>query len=167
MPFPRTSDGNLILPATLGRYEAFGEIASGGVASVYLGRMLGKGGFERTVAIKILHRHLAIDPEFVAMFLDEARLSARIRHPNVVERRPDPREWAPRSTPVFHGILPLRASHPSPGAEVSIQRRGPRYRGGRGVRTPPCRPLIGAADALFAGCAEALADGDNGSPLAS
>jgi serine/threonine protein kinase len=52
---------------------------------VYLGRMVGKAGFERTVAVKVLHRHLATDPEFVAMFLDEARLSARIRHPNVVD----------------------------------------------------------------------------------
>ena len=68
----------------LGRYEVLGEIASGGMAKVYLGRVVGEGGFEREVAIKLMHQHIAEDPEFVAMFLDEARLAALIRHPNVV-----------------------------------------------------------------------------------
>jgi serine/threonine-protein kinase len=54
------------------------------MASVYLGRALGVGGFERVVAIKVMHPDLAADPAFVAMFLDEARLAARVRHPNVV-----------------------------------------------------------------------------------
>ncbi len=51
---------------------------------MHLGRALGAGGFERLVAIKALHPHIAAEPEFVAMFLDEARLAASIRHPNVV-----------------------------------------------------------------------------------
>jgi serine/threonine-protein kinase len=54
------------------------------MATVYLGRVLGEGGFERLVAVKLLHPHIAAQPEFVSMFLDEARLAARIRHPNVV-----------------------------------------------------------------------------------
>jgi|HubBroStandDraft_1064217.scaffolds.fasta_scaffold02016_4 eukaryotic-like serine/threonine-protein kinase len=54
------------------------------MATVHLGRQSGAAGFSRTVAIKRLHPNLAKDPEFVAMFLDEARLVARIRHPNVV-----------------------------------------------------------------------------------
>jgi serine/threonine-protein kinase len=54
------------------------------MATVHLGRALGVGGFERFVAIKVMHAHLAEEPEFVAMFLDEGRLAARIRHPNVV-----------------------------------------------------------------------------------
>jgi serine/threonine-protein kinase len=54
------------------------------MATVHFGRLLGPVGFARTVAIKRLHEHLARDPEFVSMFLDEARLAARIRHPNVV-----------------------------------------------------------------------------------
>jgi serine/threonine-protein kinase len=54
------------------------------MATVHLGRLLGPAGFSRTVAVKRLHAHLAKDPEFVSMFLDEARLAARIRHPNVV-----------------------------------------------------------------------------------
>lgn len=68
----------------LGRYEILGEIASGGMATVYLGRVIGAKGFSRLVAIKKLHPHLERNEEFVAMFLDEARLAARIRHPNVV-----------------------------------------------------------------------------------
>jgi len=72
-------------PRTIaGRYALFGEIASGGMATVYYGRLLGAGGFARTVAVKQLHAQLARNPEFVAMLLDEARLAARIRHPNVV-----------------------------------------------------------------------------------
>ncbi len=68
----------------VGRYETIRAIASGGMATVYLGRALGAGGFERLVAIKSMHPHIATDPDFVAMFLDEARLAARVRHPNVV-----------------------------------------------------------------------------------
>ncbi|MDP3279006.1 MAG: protein kinase [Deltaproteobacteria bacterium] len=68
----------------LGRYEVITEIASGGMATVFLGRALGAAGFARLVAIKCLHPHVAKDEEFVGMFMDEARLAARIRHPNVV-----------------------------------------------------------------------------------
>ncbi|WP_434042536.1 MULTISPECIES: protein kinase domain-containing protein [Sorangium] len=67
-----------------GRYESLRAIASGGMATVYLGRSVGAGGFERLVALKMMHPHIAAEPEFVAMFLDEARLAARVRHPNVV-----------------------------------------------------------------------------------
>ena len=68
----------------VGRYVLYDEIASGGMATIHLGRMIGQVGFARTVAIKRLHPHFARDPEFVAMFIDEARLAAGIRHPNVV-----------------------------------------------------------------------------------
>ena len=68
----------------IGRYALYGEIAAGGMATVHFGRLLGPVGFSRTVAIKRLHPQFAKDPEFVTMFLDEARLAARIRHPNVV-----------------------------------------------------------------------------------
>jgi eukaryotic-like serine/threonine-protein kinase len=68
----------------VGRYALHSEIASGGMATVYLGRQRGQAGFARTVAIKRLHPQHAKEPEFVSMFLDEARLAARIRHPNVV-----------------------------------------------------------------------------------
>jgi eukaryotic-like serine/threonine-protein kinase len=68
----------------LDRFELIAELASGGMATVYLGRLGGVAGFQRFVAIKRLHPHLAREPEFVDMFLDEARLAARIHHPNVV-----------------------------------------------------------------------------------
>jgi len=69
---------------TLGRYAILDALARGGMATVHLGRLMGPAGFSRTVAIKRLHPHLARDPEFVTMLLDEARLAARIQHPNVV-----------------------------------------------------------------------------------
>jgi serine/threonine protein kinase len=67
-----------------GRYEILRSIASGGMAKVHLGRAVGAGGFERQVAIKTMHPHLSEQADFVTMFLDEARLSARVHHPNVV-----------------------------------------------------------------------------------
>lgn len=66
------------------RYELVGEIASGGMATVFLARLTGVGGFQRMYAIKRLHPHLQNEKEFVEMFLDEARLAAGIHHPNVV-----------------------------------------------------------------------------------
>ena len=71
-------------PEIIGRYALYGKIASGGMATVHIGRLLGPVGFTRTVAIKRMHPQFTGDPEFVSMFLDEARLAARIRHPNVV-----------------------------------------------------------------------------------
>ena len=68
----------------VGRYALYREIASGGMATVYFGRLRGPLGFSRAVAIKRLHAQFARDPEFVAMFVDEARLAARLRHPNIV-----------------------------------------------------------------------------------
>jgi eukaryotic-like serine/threonine-protein kinase len=69
---------------TVGRYVLHEEVGSGGMAVVHLGRLIGPVGFSRTVAIKHLHASYSHDPEFVAMFLDEARIAARIQHPNVV-----------------------------------------------------------------------------------
>lgn len=68
----------------LGRYRVVDEIGLGGMASVHLARMDGPGGFQRWVAIKKIHAHLIEDESFVQMFLDEARVAARINHPNVV-----------------------------------------------------------------------------------
>jgi eukaryotic-like serine/threonine-protein kinase len=71
-------------PFQLGRYALHAELAAGGMAAVYLARQSGAVGFGKTVAIKRLHPHLAKDPYFATMFLDEARLVARVQHPNVV-----------------------------------------------------------------------------------
>jgi eukaryotic-like serine/threonine-protein kinase len=71
-------------PRIIGRYALYAEIAAGGMATVHFGRLVGAVGFSRTVAIKRLHPQFAKDPDFVTMFLDEARLAARVVHPNVV-----------------------------------------------------------------------------------
>ncbi len=72
-------------PRIVGRYAVYGEIASGGMATVHIARRVEPGSAPRTVAIKRTHPHLARDPDFALMFLDEARVASRIRHPNVVE----------------------------------------------------------------------------------
>ncbi len=68
----------------VGDYEIAAKLKAGGMATLFLGRRAGAAGFSRHVAIKVVHGHLAGDQAFVRMFLDEALLSARIHHPNVV-----------------------------------------------------------------------------------
>lgn len=70
--------------AMIGRWEVVRRLGSGGMADVYLARSKGEAGFEKLVAIKVMHAHLARNERSVALFLDEARLAARIHHPNVV-----------------------------------------------------------------------------------
>ena len=69
----------------IGRYELIHRLGHGGMANVYLGRASGTAGFEKLVAVKVIHPHLASEPEFVEMFLDEARIASRLHHPHVVE----------------------------------------------------------------------------------
>jgi serine/threonine-protein kinase len=83
-PSLRASGSQPAAPRVLGRYALFDEIARGGMATVHFGRLLGPAGFSKTVAIKRLHPVYASDVDFVTMFLDEARLAARVQHPNVV-----------------------------------------------------------------------------------
>lgn len=71
-------------PERVGRYLVFAPFAQGGMASVHMGRLLGASGFSRLVAMKRLHPIFAASPEHYRMLLDEARITARIRHPNVV-----------------------------------------------------------------------------------
>lgn len=66
-----------------GRYLLCWELASGGMGTVYLARELGPAGFDRPVAIKRIHPHLRKHTHLVDMFLDEARITSRINHPNV------------------------------------------------------------------------------------
>lgn len=72
------------IPTRVGRYLLHHELASGGMGTVYLATSTGQAGFRRFVAVKRMHRHLARDPEFVEMFLDEARVASELRHPAVV-----------------------------------------------------------------------------------
>jgi serine/threonine-protein kinase len=71
-------------PAMLGPYEIEDRIATGGMAEVYLARRAGPFGFQKRVAVKRILPQLAKDPDFVSMFIDEARVSARLGHPNIV-----------------------------------------------------------------------------------
>lgn len=71
--------------ATIGRYDLFDELASGGQASVHLGRLTGPAGFIRAVAIKRVRADRAQDEYARKMMLDEARLASRVQHPNVVQ----------------------------------------------------------------------------------
>lgn len=68
---------------TLGRYELRLRLATGGMASVYLAKARGHAAFEKWVAVKVINPQLALDKSFVRMFLDEARLVARLNHPNI------------------------------------------------------------------------------------
>ncbi len=68
----------------LGNYELLLELASGGMATVYVARQLGAAGFERLVVVKRVHRHLLNNAAFTGMFMDEANVASRIHHPNVV-----------------------------------------------------------------------------------
>jgi len=71
-------------PLRLGNYEPLLELASGGMATVYVARQLGAAGFERIVVVKRVHRHLLGNREFYDMFRDEARVASMVHHPNVV-----------------------------------------------------------------------------------
>ena len=71
-------------PIQLGRYEAIGRLGAGGMATVYIGRAVSGLGLGQAVALKVLHPHLAEDRESLRRLVDEARIVARIHHPNVV-----------------------------------------------------------------------------------
>src|SRR5437763_8306390 len=69
---------------TIGRYMLHRQIARGGMATIHIGRLVGDEGFSRIVAAKRLLPEFAEDSEFVAMFLDEARIASKVHHRNVV-----------------------------------------------------------------------------------
>src|ERR1041385_2970516 len=68
-----------------GKYTLVAKLATGGMAEIFLVRLVSDGGFEKLVCIKRILPHLAKNSQFVAMFLDEARVAARISHPNVCQ----------------------------------------------------------------------------------
>src|SRR5262245_42270613 len=69
----------------LGKYRIRRLVTVGGMAEIYVARTAGIEGFEKEVIVKRILPHLAADPEFVQMFLDEARLAATLHHPNIVQ----------------------------------------------------------------------------------
>ncbi len=70
---------------TYGRYQLLKKLATGGMAQIYLARQLGVQGFEKLLVVKRILPHLAENEDFITMFLDEARIAARLNHPNVVQ----------------------------------------------------------------------------------
>jgi eukaryotic-like serine/threonine-protein kinase len=70
---------------TVGRYSLLSRLAVGGMAEIWLARQLGPQGFEKFVVIKRILDGLGTDPEFVGMFLDEARIAAQLNHPHIVQ----------------------------------------------------------------------------------
>lgn len=70
---------------SVGTYEVLRTLARGGMAELLLARAVGPHGFRKDVVLKRLHPHLADDPGFTLMFLDEARLAAQLDHPNVAQ----------------------------------------------------------------------------------
>src|ERR1044072_1317951 len=69
---------------TVGRYLLHRQIARGGMATIHIARLMGDEGFSRIVAAKRLLPEFAEDTDFVAMFMDEARIASKVHHPNVV-----------------------------------------------------------------------------------
>ncbi len=73
------------LAEAFGRYELLRCLGRGGMAEVFLARVVGEGGFRREVVVKRILPHLQADPELVRLFVSEARLAARLHHPNIVQ----------------------------------------------------------------------------------
>ncbi len=74
-----------VAPERLGQYELLRRLAAGGMGEVFLARQSGPGGFSRTVVVKRLLPHLASDPAFVQMFVNEARVVSQLSHPNIAQ----------------------------------------------------------------------------------
>ncbi|HWE26974.1 MAG TPA: serine/threonine-protein kinase, partial [Polyangia bacterium] len=70
---------------TLGGYQLLSQLAVGGMAEIYVARTHGVGGFEKLVALKVIHPNFSADPDFVQMLVDEAKLSVQLSHANIVQ----------------------------------------------------------------------------------
>lgn len=149
---PQIQLGSQAAPLVIGRYAIYDPIAAGGMATVHLGRSFGEAGFSRTVAIKRLHPHLARMPEFAASFVDEARIAARIRHPNVV----------PTIDVVSQNGELFLVMEYIEGATLSVMMRHARE---RNVRLPVAVACGILANALHGLHAAHEARGDQGQPL--
>jgi serine/threonine protein kinase len=73
------------IPCGFGRYELLERLAVGGMAEIFRARATGEHGFEKILVIKRILPHLAVDPDFLAMFIDEAKLQCALQHPKIVQ----------------------------------------------------------------------------------
>jgi serine/threonine-protein kinase len=71
-------------PRVLGRYEVGARVGGGGMAQVYVGRGVAEDGTEQLVALKVIRDEFQRDPRFLRMFSDEAKILARLSHPNII-----------------------------------------------------------------------------------
>jgi serine/threonine protein kinase len=95
LAIPSTSDGpgrpvplgasEAAKPMLFGRYQLLRVLGTGGMAEVFLARQTSMGGFEKNIVVKRILPQMAVDEEFIKMFFQEARLAARVSHPNVVQ----------------------------------------------------------------------------------
>ncbi len=79
------SEGQVVLPSQFGRYTLLERLAAGGMAEVFRAKIVSSHGFEKIIVIKRILPHLAADPSFVTMFIDEAKLMAQLTHPKIVQ----------------------------------------------------------------------------------
>jgi serine/threonine-protein kinase len=70
---------------TLGHYQLLSQLAVGGMAEIYVAKTAGVSGFEKLVALKVIHPNFSADPDFVQMLVDEAKLSVQLQHANIVQ----------------------------------------------------------------------------------
>src|SRR5437899_816762 len=68
-----------------GKFELLFRLGTGGMAEAHLARARGPVGFQKLLVVKRVLPHLSDQAEFVELFLDEARIAARLSHPNVVQ----------------------------------------------------------------------------------
>ena len=71
--------------AKIGKYELIRQLATGGMAEVFLAKTGGALGFEKMVVVKRIRPHLLSDPQFLQMFLNEAKIAAQLNHPNIAQ----------------------------------------------------------------------------------
>ena len=79
------SEGQVELPSQFGRYTLLERLATGGMAEVFRAKIVSSHGFEKVIVIKRILPHLAADPSFVSMFIDEAKLMSQLTHPKIVQ----------------------------------------------------------------------------------
>ena len=80
-----STEGQVALPSQFGRYTLLERLAVGGMAEVFRAKIVSSHGFEKVLVIKRILPHLAADRTFVAMFIDEAKLTAQLTHPKIVQ----------------------------------------------------------------------------------
>jgi eukaryotic-like serine/threonine-protein kinase len=80
-----TKEGQPDAPSAFGRYTLLERLAVGGMAEVFRAKITSSHGFEKILVVKRILPHLAADPNFVSMFIDEAKLTAQLTHPKIVQ----------------------------------------------------------------------------------